>query len=170
MSALHLAGQVFEVMADAGLLDTEAFWVTPEGDITGDRRHCGLSALHRKITLGLSQSVDVTRILSPYSRLSDNVVPSVVSNFSRTFSTKNSTADEMAEQSSHLSPVEQLSPLQCEALSDSEKRVDSFQAPSRYGGRREGAKRASGLLRVTTSSMHQGAPSPPSDRSCRTPQ
>jgi hypothetical protein len=47
------------------------------------------STSSRKITLASSQIIDATRILPPSPRLSANVVLSVVSNFSRTFSTKN---------------------------------------------------------------------------------
>jgi hypothetical protein len=66
-------GQAFEVLGDAGPLDMELR--------TSDTSP-------QKITLGVSQSNDATRILPPSSRLTLSVVLSVVPNFSRTFSTK----------------------------------------------------------------------------------
>ena len=36
----ELIGYAFEVLDNAGLLDKLALWVTPHGNITGERRHC----------------------------------------------------------------------------------------------------------------------------------
>jgi hypothetical protein len=98
-SVLKLLSEVFEVLADAGLLDMEAFLGRAGGG------HCGRPSTLRtsstspgKITLGVSQSNEPTRILPPSSRLTLSVVLSVVPNFSSTFSS-------MSRQSRALSPV-----------------------------------------------------------------